>query len=367
LVVSSAGSKIFNNNMEINVHNTETIFSGYFLTPNKLFFHTFGKIPSVVWVNQMNTEKILAFLKGKFESAIQNIHQISEYHHQRKKIIFSETIMILKDECLIYMNDNYCEVFHAESKAVFANDLIKEISQFKETAKRSEFEINIIVQGESGLELKSMEVKKTRLNLPLYYEDDFREVDELIRKRLNTKKDKGIVLLHGLPGTGKTTYLRYLIGKVNKKVIFISPEAARHISSPKFLDLLVDNPESVLVVEDAENIIKDRYRSDDSSVSDLLNLSDGLLADFLNVQIICTFNHSLSTVDEALMRKGRLIAKYEFGKLSVSKAQLLSEHLGFRTSIVQPMTIAEITHPQENDFEGKPIRKIGFQPKIAVN
>ena len=43
-------------------------------------------------------------------------------------------------------------------------------------------------------------------------------------------------------------------------------------------------------------------------MSDLLNISDGLLADFLHVQVICTFNHPLSMVDSALLRKGRLIA-----------------------------------------------------------
>jgi len=38
------------------------------------------------------------------------------------------------------------------------------------------------------------------------------DIDKSIRDRLSTENDKGIVLLHGLPGTGKTTYLRHLIG-----------------------------------------------------------------------------------------------------------------------------------------------------------
>lgn len=74
--------------------------------------------------------------------------------------------------------------------------------------------------------------------------------------------------------------------------------------SPDFVDLLIDNPNSVVVIEDAENVINDRKISSDSSVSNLLNLSDGLLSDFLNVQIICTFNHPLSLVDAALIAQG---------------------------------------------------------------
>ena len=127
------------------------------------------------------------------------------------------------------------------------------------------------------------------------------------------------------------------------------------------MDLLIDNPNSILVIEDAENIIMDRKYSNQSSVSNLLNISDGLLSDCLNVQIICTFNSALSLVDSALLRKGRLIAKYEFGKLHVGKASALSNHLGLKQSINKPMTLAEITNPDETDFEIKKINVIGFR------
>ena len=165
----------------------------------------------------------------------------------------------------------------------------------------------------------------------------------------------------GPPGTGKTTYLRYLIGKIKKRVLFLSPNVAGNLMDPDFIEMLIDNPDTVLIIEDAENIIMDRRNSSDSSVSNLLNISDGLLADFLNVQIICTFNSSLTLVDSALMRKGRLIAKYEFGKLSVSKAQRLSNHLGFDTVITKPMTVAEISNQHEQNFDRKQVQVIGFR------
>jgi ATP-dependent 26S proteasome regulatory subunit len=189
----------------------------------------------------------------------------------------------------------------------------------------------------------------------------FKETDEIIRKRLNSKKDKGIVLLHGLPGTGKTTYLRYLVGKIKKRVLFLSPTVAGNLMNPEFIELLIDNPDTVLIIEDAENIIMDRRYNTGSAVSNLLNISDGLLADFLNVQLICTFNSSLTMVDSALMRKGRLIAKYEFGKLSAAKAQRLSNHLGFETIIDQPMTIAEIANPHEKPEQKEKTAIIGFR------
>ena len=91
-------------------------------------------------------------------------------------------------------------------------------------------------------------------------------------------------------------------------------------------------------IEDAENIVVDREKDGNSPVSALLNISDGLLADSLNVQIICSFNTDISKIDGALMRKGRLIAKYEFKELEIEKAQKLSNKLGFKTQLTETMS-----------------------------
>ena len=141
----------------------------------------------------------------------------------------------------------------------------------------------------------------------------------MIRKRLRKNNDKGIVLLHGLPGSGKTSYLRHLVSRIGKKILFLSSSVAGNLMGPDFMELLINNPNSVIIVEDAESILLDRKLNPQCSVSDLLNISDGLVSDFLNVQMICTFNSALTMVDEVLTRKGRLIARYEFGKLSVGK------------------------------------------------
>ncbi|MBK6274931.1 MAG: AAA family ATPase [Saprospirales bacterium] len=171
------------------------------------------------------------------------------------------------------------------------------------------------------------------------------------------------MLLHGLPGTGKTTYLRYLIGKVKKRVLFVPPSVAANITNPEFMNLLLDYPNSVLIIEDAENIIMDRQITGSSAVSNLLNISDGLLGDCLNTQIICTFNMPISKIDSALMRKGRLIAKYNFGKLSVGKAQQLADKMKLEINVTEPMTVAEIFNKDEKTFDDKRINVVGFRRK----
>lgn len=41
-------------------------------------------------------------------------------------------------------------------------------------------------------------------------------------------------------------YLRYLVGKIRKKVLFISPDIGGNLADPEFIDLLIDNPYSAL-------------------------------------------------------------------------------------------------------------------------
>jgi len=348
--------------------NVNQLFNDSFLDAKTLYLYCFNALPCINYTNSIDGEKAFKAFKEKYASQIVTVHQYQWYLRKQKKYQFDKTLVVMKNNCIVEFDDYYCEIYHNGTENVFVDELTQLVNKYKERQRRQPLEINLIVNGRNRLELRSMEIKRTRLDLDLFYEDDFKPVDATIQKRLNQKKDKGIVLLHGLPGTGKTTYLRYLVGKIKKRILFLSPNVARNLISPEFIDILINNPDTVLIIEDAENIITDRRMNYDSSVSNLLNISDGLLADFLNVQLICTFNSPLTMVDNALMRKGRLIAKYEFGKLGVQKAQRLSNHFGFDTMIKEPMTVAEVSNQHEPAFE--PLKRtevLGFRREVMMN
>jgi hypothetical protein len=348
------------------VIDANQVFDTRFMETKALFLCHFNTLPNVNFINRIDGEKAFAAFNEQFGSFILQVHTYRWYKHERKKFQFDRTVIILNNGYLVEFDTDYCEILHNGNQDEFVAEVTALLIKYKERQKRQPSEINLIVRDASGLELKTMEIKKQKLDCNLFYEDDFKEVDDLIQKRLKQKNDKGIVLLHGLPGTGKTTYLRYLIGKIKKRVLFLSPNVAGNLMNPDFIDLLIDNPNTILIIEDAENIIMDRNISNDPSVSNLLNISDGLLADFLNVQLICTFNSSLTMVDSALMRKGRLIAKYEFRKLSIPKSQKLSDYFGFKNVITRPMTVAEISNQHEKGFETRQVQVFGFRRESII-
>ena len=89
-------------------------------------------------------------------------------------------------------------------------------------------------------------------------------------KRLNERNGKGIVMLYGRLGVGKTNFIRFLIATVKKRMIYISPDLAHLISDPGFITLLSRYPNSILLIEDAENILEERRGHHNSAVSNLL-------------------------------------------------------------------------------------------------
>ncbi|RFS23960.1 AAA family ATPase [Chitinophaga silvatica] len=345
--------------MEQKINKTLDITEGDYISSRGIYTFYFNNLPDTNAIYEVDGEKAADTFLKTYGKDIVATNQYTDYDNKKKKYKHAQTAYVMNNNSVVVFWITWCEILHDGKTADFVKSVTDLIAKHKAKSRREPLEINLITSGRKGLQLKSLEIKPTKLDIELSYDDDFVEVDKTIRKRLNKDKDKGIVLLHGLPGTGKTTYLRYLIGKIKKRILFVSPDLAEEIMNPEFMELLIDNPNSVVIIEDAEKVIMDR-KYGNSSVSNLLNLSDGLLADCLNIQLICSFNSDVSSIDSALLRKGRLIAKYEFKKLPVVKAQKISNQLGYSNIISKPMTIAEISNQHEPSYEVQK-QVIGFR------
>ncbi|RLD77738.1 MAG: hypothetical protein DRJ07_14255 [Bacteroidetes bacterium] len=168
--------------------------------------------------------------------------------------------------------------------------------------------------------------------------------------------------MHGKYGTGKTSYIRNLMNTVNKRFIFLPLDMMDTISNPNFLPFISQYRNSILVLEDCETLIKPRDGGRiDNALVNLLNLGDGLLSDALAIKIVCTFNADLKQIDQAILRKGRLIARYEFKELELKKAQALALKLSIESNIEKSLTLAEIYNLEKKDFSKLTNgNKIGF-------
>lgn len=189
-----------------------------------------------------------------------------------------------------------------------------------------------------------------RINIDDFYNNDFKEINSIITQSIEHKKS-GLILLHGIPGTGKTSYIKNLISVfIDTSFVFVQNEFVQELLKPEFISFLLRRKNCVLIIEDAEKIIASRKKSETSIVSTILQLTDGLFSDYLNLKVICTFNAKLDNIDKALFRKGRMIANYEFKALSKDKTKKMLKNLGHPT-IEKEMTLAEIFKFDEKDFD----------------
>ncbi len=309
------------------------------------------------WVDE-NIEITNANYVTRFADSSLKLKKVIGTYKRQKNVVIAFGMGESSKGNLIITSMNVLYDLNEGFNASEFDDLLKPIKIMEE--KKSS--VYMVVQRQHGLDLQDFELEIPTLDITENYGSEWAVKHEKLLESLTTKKKKGIALLHGLPGTGKSMYIRHLISILSedRTVIYLPNQLIDSITNPGFIPLMAEYSGSILVIEDADEAIKSR-KAGGTTVDKLLNLADGILSDFLGTQIICTFNNELSSIDDALLRKGRLILKHEFGKLSAEESQKLSNKLGFKTTITEDMTLAEIYNQEDtlSDVEVKN-NKIGF-------
>jgi hypothetical protein len=327
-----------NSKINLTIDREETESNDYLLCwsemgerPNKITisdFFTSEKFFDAI--SEYNTEDKGSYIE--IEPAID-----SNIVNEKKLLKLNEKIWITylhldkeSDEDLItevhvfYMNDSKEEAMALVKS--FENEIAK--SQDIENLS-SKKKISCLSLSGNGYELIPIELPKADYdNIDNYYNDETVVRAEKMIKALG-KSPKGLSIICGEKGSGKTTLAGYIAGEVKKDIIFIPTNMIEvSLSSPEFLKFLKGNKKSLLILDDAEIFFSDTFSKTTFFTTNLLQLVDGFISDTLELNIILILNTNDSDdIDKSLLSCNNLTEFIKINSLSKEKKEDLLTHL----------------------------------------
>lgn len=196
-------------------------------------------------------------------------------------------------------------------------------------ARKSVGRIYVMVSNQSGYSLQSV----GRVSVPVkpenYNQDVIDGFDHVVEDLKGNTPCGRIAIFSGAPGTGKTYLIRALLSSVpDAMFILVPPAIVPQLSGPNMVQTILNSRTTemrgptVLVIEDADECLIKRSSGSMSSVSALLNLSDGILGVELNLFVVASTNLMNTELDEAIERPGRLCQYVNVDRLSRDRAKV---------------------------------------------
>jgi hypothetical protein len=271
------------------------------------------------------------------------------------------------------------QIFYTQESVNEALGIVQVLREIQKTLRIDNNEKSIQVKfvmfrmGTTAIYDKTINLKDD-LSCPALYPEDIpeKEMIEFLKS-----DESGIIILHGVPGGGKSTYIKHLILEY-PEILFHLVDGGTVDKLDQFKKAIIENSVSrkitrgtdpdkrkhkAYIIEDCEKILAPRNGiQGNAGMSDLLNLSDGIIGDLSGCKFILTFN-SGKNIDPAVLRKGRTKFMYEFKPIKGPRLEELRKLAGIKE--LRPgdkekgLTLAEIFNYGGKEYE-KTGTKIGF-------
>jgi len=239
---------------------------------------------------------------------------------------------------------------------------------------KSDGRVFVLVQTMKGIEFESIGIAAKVFEESNYKQEVVDGYRHVVKDLTNNDPCGRIVIFDGVPGTGKTYMVRALLHDVpDAMFLLVSADLVASLASPGIVKSIIKHRQgstgpTVFIVEDADSVLAKRGNDNMSSVSAVLNLSDGILGNLLDLRIVATTNVSRDELDEAILRASRLCRRIEVPPLDYARAVTCLTRLGGDTTLLndtKEYSLGELyrlarTDRDDANKEIKRTRRLGF-------
>lgn len=351
--------KININNDDDNLNDLLTCWELFKSRPNRLILY-----------NIYDSEKFLLKINDYLV-----INEISEYINRTDELILSNKHKFLvKIDKNIYLS--YIKIYDIDSALI--KDLTffyKNISDFNDVKSTIEYfsdcELNFdeqhINNDKSLLNTYTLDYKNNEFILDAinfksslsdiekyYNKSTFKNINSLHTKINNSQK--GIHILYGETGTGKTSTINFLASNIDKNFIYLPLNSIDYtINNPSFNNALKSLNGSVLIIDNFEAI--NEISSQNFIINNLLEIVDGYMSDDFNINILIILNEiDVNLLNNKILDSPNLLNIVKFEPLTAKEANNLSQFLSNKKLYSKETRLIDVLKISKKI----PNKKIGF-------
>ena len=116
------------------INSLNMLFNGHYIDAKALYVLQNGSIPCITFIGELDVEKAFDFVKEAFRADVKQVYHHSYYDHAKSGSFFNNIILIMQNQRMIDMSNNYCHIlYHADDHA-WVKNICETLSAYRQIA-----------------------------------------------------------------------------------------------------------------------------------------------------------------------------------------------------------------------------------------
>jgi len=113
------------------VKDLNAMFNGHYIEVKAFYAWQFNRLPCVQFIGELDVTKAFAHISERYQYTIADTYQHAWYDHKENKMLFNNSIFVLKNDRMIELANDYCHVLFTPNQYPWAARVIKELTAFR--------------------------------------------------------------------------------------------------------------------------------------------------------------------------------------------------------------------------------------------